>query len=115
MCKRKSWMSKVWLTCPSPTQLLGHFSAGIGTQEIHSPPVICLFFQETHSELISSRASASPVGSAALCLPQPLAAPGRGIQGPFPDSSDAAPPGTSRPQMACVLTSWALGRGLSLL
>lgn len=115
MCKRKSWMSKVWLTCLSPTQLLGHFSAGIGTQEIHSPPVICLFFQETYSQLISSRASASPVGCAALCLPRLPAALGRGIQGPFPNNSDAAPLGTSQPQMACVLTSWALGRGLSLL
>lgn len=86
--------------------------------EIHSPRVICLlFFQETHSELISSRASAGSVGSIPALHPP---------AGPSTEAGDPGvrtwgcppwgcrPPGTSRPQNARVLASWALGRGLSL-
>lgn len=48
----------------------GCLPARASGREIHSPGVICLlFFQETHSELISSRASAGSVGSIPVLHP----------------------------------------------
>lgn len=88
---------------PPPCVLLQHHPARPRTgclparasgREIHSPGVICLlFFQETHSELINSRASAGSVGSIPVLHPPARpSAPQRRGRGPRGAHLGTCPP-----------------------